>query len=188
MSRTLIFGGARSGKSAYAERRALASGKQVMYLATAAAGDAEMAQRIGLHRQQRPAAWPTLEEPLALGAALRTWCQPGRLILIDCLTLWLSNVMFSSAEQYPDVGAITLPPLFDVERADFLQALTDVEGDVIMVSNEVGMGIVPNGAISRRFTDEAGRLNQAVAARCEHVMLVAAGLPLVLKGAPCSPA
>ena len=188
MSCTLIFGGARSGKSAYAERLALASGKQVMYLATAAAGDAEMAARIDLHRQQRPAAWPTLEQPLALGAALLQWCQPGRLILVDCLTLWLSNLMFSSPEHYPEVGAITLPPLFESERAHFLQALGKIEGDVILVSNEVGMGIVPNGAISRRFTDEAGRLNQAVAARCEHVMLVAAGLPLVLKGAPCSPA
>ena len=186
MSCTLIFGGARSGKSAYAERLALASGKEVMYLATAAAGDAEMAARIDLHRQQRPAAWPTLEEPLALGTALLKWCQPGRLILVDCLTLWLSNLMFSSPEHYPEVGAITLPPLFESERAHFLQALSKIEGDVILVSNEVGMGIVPNGAISRRFTDEAGRLNQAVAARCEHVMLVAAGLPLVLKGAPCS--
>lgn len=187
MSRTLIFGGARSGKSACAERLAIASGQEVLYLATAGAGDGEMAARIALHRQQRPAAWTTLEEPLALGAALLHWSRPGRLILVDCLTLWLANLMFSSPEQYPEVGALTLPPRFDTERAHFLQALEQVEGDVILVSNEVGMGIVPYGAISRRFSDEAGRLNQAVAAVCERAILIAAGLPLVLKGEPCSP-
>lgn len=186
MTRTLVFGGARSGKSAYAESLAAASGKEVVYLATAGAGDGEMAERIAQHRAQRPSNWPTVEEPLLLGAMLRRHCGPGRLLLVDCLTLWLSNLMFSDpAAVYPDVGAIALPALFHAQRADFLAALEQASGDVILVSNEVGMGIVPYGAISRCFTDEAGRLNQAVAAICDKAVLVAAGLPLHLKGGPC---
>ena len=195
MTRTLIFGGARSGKSACAERLAIESGQEVVYIATARAGDGEMATRIAHHRRQRPSEWATVEEPLALGDAVRRCCAPGRLVLIDCLTLWLSNLMFSGAAEYPEVGDIALPALLHAQRADFLDALEGLDrqgsaagGDLIVVSNEVGMGIVPCGAISRCFTDEAGRLNQAVAARCERVLLIAAGLPLVLKGAPCSPA
>ncbi len=185
MTRTLVFGGARSGKSAYAEQLALASGKEVLYIATARAGDGEMATRIQHHRQRRPAAWATLEEPLALGEALLRHCAPQRLVLVDCLTLWLSNLMFSGAAEYPDVGDIALPALFHQQRQHFLEALETVAGDLVLVSNEVGMGIVPYGAISRAFSDEAGRLNQAVAAACERAVLIAAGLPLVLKGAPC---
>ena len=188
MTRTLVFGGARSGKSAYAEQLARDSGREVQYLATAQAGDGEMATRIAHHRAQRPATWPTLEEPLRLGAALLAQAQPGRLLLVDCLTLWLSNLMFSSGEQYAEVGDIVLPELFHSERAHFLYALEELQDsdcDIVLVSNEVGMGIVPYGAISRSFTDEAGRLNQAVAAACQRAVFVAAGLPLVLKGAPC---
>lgn len=188
MTRTLVFGGARSGKSAYAEQLARDSGKEVLYLATAQAGDGEMATRIAHHRAQRPQAWPTLEEPLRLAAALLAQAQPGRLLLVDCLTLWLSNLMFSSGEGYPDVGDIVLPELFHNERAQLLCALAELQDgdcDIILVSNEVGMGIVPYGAISRCFTDEAGRLNQAVAAICERAVFVAAGLPLHLKGGPC---
>lgn len=186
MTRTLIFGGARSGKSAFAERLATNTGKEVIYIATARAGDGEMATRIAQHRAQRPAVWRTVEQPLLLGEALRACCAPDRLVLVDCLTLWLSNLMFSSPDAvYPDVGDIALPALFHAERADFLAALEQARGDVVLVSNEVGMGIVPYGAISRAFTDEAGRLNQAVAAVCDRAVLVAAGLPLVLKGAPC---
>ena len=193
MTRTLVFGGARSGKSAYAERLATLSGREVVYIATARAGDGEMATRIAHHRRQRPSEWATVEEPLALGDAVRRCRAPGRLVLIDCLTLWLSNLMFSGGADYPDVGDIALPALFHAQRADLLDALDGLDGqdgaggDLILVSNEVGMGIVPCGAISRCFTDEAGRLNQAVAARCERVLLIAAGLPLVLKGAPCQP-
>lgn len=188
MTRTLVLGGARSGKSAYAERLAHDSGKEVLYLATAQAGDGEMATRIAHHREQRPNTWPTVEEPLRLGAALLAHAQPGRLLLVDCLTLWLTNLMFSSGQAYPDVGDIVLPELFHSERAHLLYALAELENsgcDVVLVSNEVGMGIVPVGAISRCFTDEAGRLNQAVAAICERAVFVAAGLPLMLKGAAC---
>jgi adenosylcobinamide kinase / adenosylcobinamide-phosphate guanylyltransferase len=183
MTRTLVFGGARSGKSAYAERLAADSGKEVIYLATGAAGDAEMAERIARHRAQRPAHWATIEQPLALAAALAEWRAPQRLVLVDCLTLWLSNLMFSDGTRYPDVGNIELPARFHAERAALLAELAVERGDVVLVSNEVGMGIVPWGAVSRSYADEAGRLNQSVAAACDRVAFVAAGLPLMLKGA-----
>jgi adenosylcobinamide kinase/adenosylcobinamide-phosphate guanylyltransferase len=186
MSRTLIFGGARSGKSLLAERLAQASGKEVVYLATSQPGDTEMAARIAHHRARRPAEWQTVEEATALAASLRRLCAPERIVLVDCLTLWLSNLLFSSTREQPEVGAVELPPLFAWERSDLLAWLDEpAVGEVIFVSNEVGMGIVPLGAVSRTFVDEAGRLNQDVAARCERVLLVAAGLPLALKGAPC---
>lgn len=185
MSRTLILGGARSGKSAYAESVAIASGREVVYLATAQAGDAEMTARIAHHRQQRPALWTTVEEPLALGDTLLQWSTSGRLVLVDCLTLWLSNLLFAEAQDFPEIGRITPPACFEIQRALFLHALETMTGDVILVSNEVGMGGVALSAVSRWFADEAGRLNQAVAARCERVILVAAGLPLALKGDRC---
>jgi len=183
MTRTLVFGGARSGKSAYAERLAATSGKEVVYIATAAAGDAEMAARIAQHRAQRPQHWHTVEEPIALAAALAAWRAPHRLVLVDCLTLWLSNLMFSDGTQYPDVGTIELPASFHAQRAALLDELAAARGEVVLVSNEVGMGIVPWGAVSRSYADEAGRLNQSVAAACDRVAFVAAGLPLMLKGA-----
>lgn len=186
--RTLVFGGARSGKSAYAEKLASESGKDVVYIATAQAGDGEMALRIAHHRDQRPSCWTTVEEPLALAATVEQWAAPQRLILVDCLTLWLSNLMFDGATDYPEVGAIVLPPRFHEQRAALLAALDSAAGaagDIVLVSNEVGMGIVPYGAVSRAFTDEAGRLNQAVAAVCDRAVFVAAGLPLVLKEIPC---
>ncbi|MCC2963674.1 bifunctional adenosylcobinamide kinase/adenosylcobinamide-phosphate guanylyltransferase [Massilia sp. IC2-278] len=186
MSATLILGGARSGKSALAERLARESGKDVVYLATAHAGDGEMSARIAHHRARRPAYWATLEEPLALAALLRRECTAGRLVLVDCLTLWLTNLMLCGDEPLPEAGDLLLPARFDDERAALLELLdAGLPGELILVSNEVGMGIVPLGALSRRFADEAGRLNQDVAARAGRVILVAAGLPLVLKGAPC---
>ena len=190
MSATLIFGGARSGKSAFAERLARDSakdpGQDVVYIATSRAGDGEMAVRIAQHREQRPPEWRTVEEELALAQVLRAECAPGRVVLVDCLTLWLSNLMFCDGRDYPEVGALDLPARFYDERAAFLDLLdTGLPGDVIFVSNEVGMGIVPWGAISRSFADEAGRLNQSVAARVDRAVLVAAGLPLVLKGSLC---
>jgi adenosylcobinamide kinase/adenosylcobinamide-phosphate guanylyltransferase len=183
MSTTLVLGGARSGKSALAA----AAGREVVYIATAQAGrsDGEMAQRIAHHRAGRPAHWTTVEEPVALGAAIAAWSTPARVVLVDCLTLWLSNVLFSGADAFPETGVVTLPALFHTERQALLNALASASSDVILVSNEVGMGIVPMGAVSRAFVDEQGRLNQAVAAACGRAVFVAAGLPLVLKGAAC---
>lgn len=188
--RTLILGGARSGKSAHAEQLALASGKELVYIATAQAHDAEMAARIELHKQRRIAGngsgddvrWITVEQPLALGGALAQWCAPQRLVLVDCLTVWLSNLLFSEQRDYPDIGRIDPPACFAEQRGLFLRGLAQAAGDVILVANEVGMGVVPQGAVSRWFVDEAGRLNQAVAAVCERAVFVVAGLPMVLKG------
>lgn len=182
MTRTLILGGARSGKSRHAEALASASGKQVIYVATAQAHDSEMSARIAMHRQQRNQQWDTVEETIALGDVIKRYSKSETLLLVDCLTLWLSNLLFSEATDYPEVGAINPPAAFKIQREQFLSALSEVKGDIILVSNEVGTGIVPTGAISRWFVDEAGRLNQDVAALCDKAVLVVAGLPLTLKG------
>lgn len=181
MTTTLVLGGARSGKSAYAEKLAAESGRAVVYIATASAGDEEMAARIAQHRSDRPQHWVTIEEPVQLADAVRRHSTETNLVLVDCLTLWLSNLMFSTGGDYPDVGAIALPPQFGEQRAALLEALQNAAGDVVLVSNEVGMGLVPMGALSRCFVDEAGRLNQAVAAVCNRAVFIAAGLPLTLK-------
>lgn len=164
---TLVLGGTRSGKSAYAEGL-FAGAATPVYLATGSAGDGEMGERIALHRARRGAHWRTIEEPLDLAAALQRESHPGQPILVDCLTLWLGNLM--GYEQ--DVGQA-----FD----GLLAALPDLAGCVVMVSNEVGWGIVPDNALARRFRDHAGELHQRVAAVAESVVLVTAGLPLTLK-------
>ncbi|MHA6205323.1 bifunctional adenosylcobinamide kinase/adenosylcobinamide-phosphate guanylyltransferase [Dyella soli] len=169
--RTLILGGARSGKSALAEQMVTATGHGVVYIATAQAHDEEMAARIAHHRSRRPGHWQIVEEPLALADALRAHARPGSCVLVDCLTLWLSNLL----------GAAD-PSCLARERAALLDVLPLLAGQVVLVSNEVGLGVVPLGELSRRFVDEAGRLHQALAARCERVLFVAAGLPLVMKG------
>lgn len=169
--RTLILGGARSGKSALAERLAMASGHEVVYIATAQARDAEMAARIAHHRSRRPGQWLGVEEPLALAAALKAHARPGRCVLVDCLTLWLSNLLGDED-----------PSRFDRERNALLEVMPSLTGQVLLVSNEVGLGVVPLGELTRRFVDEAGRLHQALAGQCETVLFVAAGLPLALKG------
>lgn len=182
MTSTLVLGGARSGKSAYAERIAIESGREVIYIATASAGDGEMGQRIAHHRERRPAHWLTVEEPLLLADAIERHSKQDNVILVDCLTLWLTNLMFSDGRDYPDTGPADLPPLWHAQREALLELLPRASGDIVLVTNEVGMGIVPMGAVSRLFTDEAGRLNQAVAAACGRAVFIAAGLPLVLKG------
>jgi adenosylcobinamide kinase/adenosylcobinamide-phosphate guanylyltransferase len=145
-----------------------------------------MAARIAHHREHRPAEWQTIEEATDLAARLRALCAPDRLVLVDCLTLWLTNLMFPAGQEQPEVGPVVLARQFLDERAALLEWLdTPADGDVIFVANEIGLGVVPFGAVSRAFVDEAGRLNQAVAARCDRVLLVAAGLPLALKGPPC---
>ncbi|MFP5392802.1 MAG: bifunctional adenosylcobinamide kinase/adenosylcobinamide-phosphate guanylyltransferase, partial [Gammaproteobacteria bacterium] len=181
---TLVLGGTRSGKSRYAEQLAAQGGGEVVYIATAEARDAEMAERIAHHRASRPAPWTTVEETLHLADAIERHARPGRVVLVDCLTLWLSNLIFSAGD-LPDTGRIALPALFLEQRQRLLDGLARAGGDVVLVSNEVGLGIVPMGAVTRCFADEAGRLNQAVAALATRVVFVAAGLPLALKGAPC---
>jgi adenosylcobinamide kinase / adenosylcobinamide-phosphate guanylyltransferase len=164
----LVLGGARSGKSAYAEQIVLASAPAALYLATGTAGDGEMAERIREHRARRGAAWSTVEEPLDLYGALARLARPDRPILVDCLTLWLSNRLLAGA----NIGAET-------ERLAAL--VPNLAGPVVFVSNEVGLGIVPDNALARAFRDHAGRLNQAVAAAADAVVFLAAGLPLQLK-------
>lgn len=169
--KTLILGGARSGKSALAERLASDVARQVVYLATAQPRDGEMATRIAHHRARRPAHWLCVEEPLALAAALRQHAREDCCVLVDCLTLWLSNLLGDADDQR-----------LDDERDALLDCLSTLPGELLLVSNEVGLGVVPMGELSRRFVDEAGRLHQALATRCERVIFVAAGLPLALKG------
>lgn len=169
--RSLILGGARSGKSALAERLAAAHA-DVLYVATGAAGDAEMSQRIQHHRARRPAHWGLAETPLLLAATLQREARPGRCLLVDCLTLWLSNLLCAGDEAQ-----------WQQQRRELVAVLPQLPGETILVSNEVGQGIVPLGELSRRFVDEAGRLHQDIAAHCERVVFTIAGLPQVLKGA-----
>ena len=180
---TLITGGARSGKSGFAERLATQSGLQVVYLATARARDAEMAERIRRHRANRPADWLTAEEPIRLGAALRAHARADRCLLIDCLTLWLNNLILADHPDDGEVAIVEPGPTFSAERADLLDALRTLPGQTILVSNEVGMGVVPLGALNRFFVDETGRLNQAIAALAGRVVWMVAGCPVVAKGA-----
>ena len=170
-----VLGGARSGKSTLAEQLAADSGLRVRYVATATAGDGEMQDRIERHQAQRPAHWALVEEPLQLSKLIKAHSDAQELLLIDCLTLWLSNHLLH-------------PNKLDLHklREDLCETLEKSQCDIIIVSNEVGMGIVPMGAISREFADHAGWLNQAVARVADRVTFVAAGLPLTLK-APAAP-
>jgi len=164
----LVLGGARSGKSAYAQTLAEAAAAERIFIATAEAGDEEMAARIARHRAERGAPWTTIEAPLALAEALQAKARPGRVVLVDCLTLWLSNLMCAERDVEAEVGRLA-------------GAITLLEGPVIFVSNEVGMGIVPETMLARVFRDAQGRLNRDIAAACDAVVLLAAGLPTLLK-------
>lgn len=196
MTTTLILGGARSGKSAYAEKLAAASGKEIVYIATATAHDPEMHARIAHHRHTRPISWITVEEPYELAAAIRRWIGPKRLILVDCLTLWLTNILFTGPSIQGPEDAILLPPAYERQRTELLDTILELgqsgstndritNSELLLVSNEVGMGIVPLGAMSRRFVDESGWLHQEIAARCDRAVLVVAGLPMTLKESAC---
>ncbi|WLQ12287.1 bifunctional adenosylcobinamide kinase/adenosylcobinamide-phosphate guanylyltransferase [Hahella aquimaris] len=169
--RTLILGGVKSGKSALAERLASAQGNSVVYIATATAGDGEMAARIAHHRARRPAAWGLIEAPVYLADAICDAMQEGSVVLVDCLTLWLTNLLISNSNE-----------LFDQQRRALLDMLPHLDGDIIFVSNETNMGVTPLGELSRRYCDEAGLLHQALAALCDRVVLTVAGLPHCLKG------
>jgi adenosylcobinamide kinase/adenosylcobinamide-phosphate guanylyltransferase len=180
--RELIIGGARSGKSLLAEQRAAESGRRVVYVATAQALDGEMSQRIAHHRARRPAQWGLVEAPLELAAALREHAAPDVCLLVDCLTLWLSNLLFAGeAAKQAEAGVPVDCAKLSGEQQALIDTLPQLPGRIVIVSNEVGWGLVPMAALSRLFTDEQGRLNQRVAAVSERVTLVAAGLPLVLK-------
>ena len=169
---TLILGGARSGKSRLALQRAEATGKPVSFIATAQAHDAEMAARIARHQAERPAHWTTIEAPLDLAGAIRA--APSGMVVVDCLTLWLTNWLC-----HPE------PEGWPAARAALLDALAARHGDdLILVGNETGLGIIPLGELTRRFVDEAGWLNQDLAQLADEVVFVAAGLPLTLKGTP----
>jgi adenosylcobinamide kinase/adenosylcobinamide-phosphate guanylyltransferase len=169
--RELILGGVRSGKSRLAEQHASDSGLEVVYVATAQVRDAEMQQRIAHHQARRPAHWQVIEAGQNLAQVLQQQASAGRCVLVDCLTLWLTQLLceVSEAELHREVDAL-------------LAVLPTLPGQIILVSNETNMGIVPLGELSRRYCDEAGRLHQQIGAICERVILTVAGLPLTVKG------
>ncbi|MEQ1889583.1 MAG: bifunctional adenosylcobinamide kinase/adenosylcobinamide-phosphate guanylyltransferase [Alphaproteobacteria bacterium] len=171
---TFVLGGARSGKSAYALALAEAAvtidaaAPDLLIVATAEAGDEEMTARIAHHKAVRGPRWRAVESPVALSAALREHCAPGRVIVVDCITLWLSNLLH--AGQDPELAC-----------RDLLDTLAGAPGQVIVISNEVGMGIVPDNALARKFRDHAGWMHQRIAAQADRVMLITAGLAFPLK-------
>jgi len=165
---TLVLGGARSGKSRHAEALVQAHAPPWTYIATAQGFDDEMRERIALHRERRPQGWITRDAPLDLARAIRE-AEPRTPVLVDCLTLWLTNVMLAER----DVPAAI---------AELEEACAEAVGPLVLVSNEVGLGIVPDNALARRFRDHAGILHQRLAARADQVLLMVAGLPLTVKG------
>ena len=166
---TLILGGARSGKSAHAERLAADASPRRTYIATAKAFDDEMATRIAHHQSRRDSSWQTVEAPIDLSDAIAEAVAPDSIVLVDCLTLWLSNLLLADRD-------------IEEESDALIAALENAAGPLILVSNEVGLGIVPDNALARAFRDHAGRLNQRVAEVADRVVFLAAGLPMVLKG------
>ena len=167
----LILGGARSGKSRLAEQLAQDAGLAVTYIATSQPLDDEMRLRIAHHRARRPADWQLIEEPLALARVLGEQAAADRCLLVDCLTLWLTNLLLHEDAQ-----------CLERERQALLDVLDDLPGRIILVSNETGLGVVPMGELSRRYVDEAGWLHQALASRSDRVQFCVAGLPMLLKG------
>jgi adenosylcobinamide kinase/adenosylcobinamide-phosphate guanylyltransferase len=165
---TLVLGGARSGKSAFAERLVTETAATRVYLATATAGDDEMRERIVHHRARRGDGWRTIEEPLALVEALGREDRAGNAVLVDCLTLWLSNLMHAGKDA-------------DAESRQLAALLRETRATIVLVSNEVGLGLVPETPLGRAFRDAQGRLNQVVGAAVSSVAFIAAGLPIWLK-------
>ncbi|MBN9448996.1 MAG: bifunctional adenosylcobinamide kinase/adenosylcobinamide-phosphate guanylyltransferase [Bosea sp.] len=164
---TLVLGGARSGKSRHAETLIEALPAPWIYIATAQAYDEEMRARIAEHRARRSPDWRTIDAPMALPEALRA-VPPGRPVLVDCLTLWLTNLILAER----DIAIAT---------GDLMLACREAQGPIVLVSNEVGLGIVPENALARRFRDEAGRLHQRLASQAERVVFMVAGLPMQVK-------
>ncbi len=167
----LILGGARSGKSRLAEKLASESGLDVVYIATSQPLDGEMSARVAQHRARRPAHWALVEEPLALARVLREQAGPGRCLLVDCLTLWLTNLLMQD-----DSARL------QEERDALLACVAQLSGRILLVSNETGLGVVPLGELTRRYVDEAGWLHQALAEKSQRVVFTVAGLPMLLKG------
>lgn len=167
----MILGGARSGKSHLAEVHAKASQKPVIYIATAQALDEEMQSRIQHHQLQRPANWLIIEEPLYLAECLTAIDRENQVILLDCLTLWMSNLLLNPSVE-----------MQEEQCQKFLDVLPTLQSDLIIVSNETGLGVVPMGQITRRFVDETGRLHQQVGQVADSVLFCVAGFPMVLKG------
>ncbi|QXA09142.1 bifunctional adenosylcobinamide kinase/adenosylcobinamide-phosphate guanylyltransferase [Acinetobacter pittii] len=167
----LILGGARSGKSRLAEQTAISMQLPVTYVATAQALDSEMQSRIAHHQNQRPAHWSLVEEPLFLAKVLQKIDGSNQIILVDCLTLWLTNLLL-----------LDDPNVQQFECEQLLKVLPTLESEIILVSNETGLGVVPIGEISRRFVDEAGRLHQRLGQIADKVMFCVAGFPMILKG------
>ncbi|QYE35520.1 MULTISPECIES: bifunctional adenosylcobinamide kinase/adenosylcobinamide-phosphate guanylyltransferase [Sphingosinicellaceae] len=165
---TLFIGGARSGKSRLAQRAAESSGGELVFIATAQAFDDEMRDRIARHRSDRDARWRTVESPLDLPEAIVREASAGRTLLVDCLTLWASNTMLAGVDA-------------DAAGAELVAAIASSAGIIVLVTNEVGWGIVPDNALARQFRDVAGRLNQQVAAAVDDVRLVVAGIAMRLK-------
>jgi adenosylcobinamide kinase/adenosylcobinamide-phosphate guanylyltransferase len=177
-SLTLILGGARSGKSSYAEQLAAELGQRILYIATAEIGDAEMAERIAAHRAARPAAWQTLEAPRNVGAALAGIAATPEALLLDCLTLLVSNILLA-LEGEP---LTTIEAAVQTELEAILAAQAQLNVPLIVVSNEVGLGLVPPYALGRIYRDVLGRANQYLAGRANRVIFMVAGLPMIVKG------
>ncbi len=169
--KTLILGGVRSGKSRLAQQYAEDSGLAVTYIATATAEDKSMRQRIEHHRTQRPAEWSLIEEPCSLAKTLRQQAREDHFLVVDCLTLWLTNLLLLDDDSR-----------LEQERQALLQCLPTLPGEIVLVTNETGLGVIPMGELSRKFCDEAGLVHQQVARVCDRVVLTIAGLPHFLKG------
>lgn len=170
----LILGGACSGKSHYAEQLAKASNKQVIYIATGEAGDNEMLERIAKHQAERPKYWKTIEEPIFIADVIKRYANSKHFLLVDCLTLWLNNILFNAQGQYQEV-------IFLQQKQALLEITPHLNADIALVSGEVGMGVVPMDKMTRHFVDEVGKLHQQLTKICPQVTLVTAGLPLTLK-------
>lgn len=170
-SSLLVLGGARSGKSAYAQARAETLNGRLIYIATAQAFDAEMVDRIARHQADRDTRWTTVEEPLDLPATIMANSRQDTVVLVDCLTLWASNLLLAEQDLAPAMHALT-------------KSVRGCQGPLILVANEVGLGIVPDNALARQFRDYAGSINQAAAAAAGEVVMMFAGLPMTVKPAP----
>ena len=171
MSLTLVLGGARSGKSRYAETLAANTAQTVIYVATAQVHDAAIEKRVALHKDSRPAEWQTVESPLQLASTLESLANDKVTLLVDCLTMWVTNCLCAEDKA-----------LISQEIEAFKKVLPTLAGDVILVSNEVGLGVIPMGELTRDYVDTAGKLHQDIAAQADNVVMVVAGLPMAFKG------